>query len=199
MFIKTIIVTFTNNYMINYGGYGTGDRDRPVWTQVYEYKPSIGDYNYDAANDVYVYVGEGNGEYYGHQGIMYLGYVFEINEYVSCPNIYYSPKNVWSKSGNYELQISEITQVKKGIYSISIVDANGNVATDISSVPVTFYLNKVGKSATPQEGDVYKTVMMKNGTATVRFYMDEFNESGNVITAVFPTPGTNIDGKVSKT
>ena len=188
-----------NNYMINYGGYGSGDRDRPVWTQVYEYKPSIGDYNYDAANDVYVYVGEGNGEYYGHQGIMYLGYVFEINEFVSCPNIYYSPKNVWSKSGNYELHLSEITQVKKGIYSISIVDANGNVATDISSVPVTFYLNKVGKSATPQEGDVYKTVMMKNGTATVRFYMDEFNESGNVITAVFPTPGTNIDDKVSKT
>ena len=127
-----------NNYMINYGGYGSGDRDRPVWTQVYEYKPSIGDYNYDAANDVYVYVGEGNGQYYGHQGIMYLGYVFEINEFVSCPNIYYSPKNVWSKSGNYELQLSEITQVKKGIYSISIVDANGNVATDISSVPVTF-------------------------------------------------------------
>ena len=188
-----------NNYMINYGGYGSGDRDRPVWTQVYEYKPSIGDYNYDAANDVYVYVGEGNGQYYGHQGIMYLGYVFEINEFVSCPNIYYSPKNVWSKSGNYELQLSEITQVKKGIYSISIVDANGNVATDISSVPVTFYLNKVGKSATPQEGEVYKTVMMKNGTATVRFYMDEFNASGNVITAVFPTPGTNIDDKVSKT
>ena len=188
-----------NNYMINYGGYGSGDRDRPVWTQVYEYKPSVGDYNYDAANDVYIYVGEGNGQYYGHQGIMYLGYVFEINEFVSCPNIYYSPKNVWSKSGNYELQLSEITQVKKGIYSISIVDANGNVATDINSVPVTFYLNKVGKSATPQEGDVYKTVMMKDGTATVRFYMDEFNESGNVITAVFPTPGTNIDDKVSKT
>ena len=188
-----------NNYMINYGGYGSGDRDRPVWTQVYEYKPSVGDYNYDAANDVYIYVGEGNGQYYGHQGIMYLGYVFEINEFVSCPNIYYSPKNVWSKSGNYELQLSEITQFKKGIYSISIVDANGNIATDINSVPVTFYLNKVGKSATPQEGDVYKTVMMKDGTATVRFYMDEFNESGNVITAVFPTPGTNIDDKVSKT
>lgn len=188
-----------NNYMINYGGYGTGDRDRPVWTQVYEYKPSIGDYNYDAAKDVYVYVGEGNGDYYGHQGIMYLGYVFEINEFVSCPNIYYSPKNVWSKSGNYELQLSEITQVKKGIYSISIVDANGNVATDISSVPVTFYLNKIGKTASPQEGDVYKTVMMKNGTATVRFYMDEFNKSGNIITAVFPTPGTNIDNKVAKT
>ena len=189
----------TNNYMINYGGYGTGDRDRPVWTQVYEYKPSIGEYNYDAEKDIYTFVGEGNGQYYGHQGIMYLGYVFEINEFVSCPNIYSSPKKVWSKSGNYELQLSEIKQVKKGIYSISIVDANGNVATDISSVPVTFYLNKMGKSAVPQEGDVYKTVMMKNGTATVKFYMEEFNETGNVITAVFPTPGTNFDSKVAKT
>ncbi|MBQ2665165.1 Ig-like domain repeat protein [Methanobrevibacter sp.] len=189
----------TNNYMINYGGYGTGDMDRPIWTQVYEYKPSIGDYNYDAVNDVYVYVGEGNGEYYGHQGIMYLGYVFEINEFVSCPNIYYSPQNVWIRSGNYELQLSEIKQVKKGIYTISIVDAEGNVAKDLSSVPVTFYLNKVGKSATPQEGDVYKAVMLENGTATVRFFMDEFSQSGNVITAVFPTPGTNIDDKVSKT
>ena len=188
-----------NNYMINYGGYGSGDMDRPVWTQVYEYKPSIGQYNYDASKDAYVFVGEGNGEYYGHQGIMYLGYVFEINMFVNCPNIYYAPQKVWSKSGNYELQLSEITQVKKGIYSISIVDANGNVATDISSVPVTFYLNKAGKSASPQDGDVYKTVMMKNGTATVRFYADEFNASGNVITAVFPTPGTNIDDKVSKT
>ncbi len=189
----------TNNYMINYGGYGTGDRDRPIWTQVYEYKPSVGQYNYDAARDVYVYVGEGNGEYYGHQGIMYLGYVFEINSFVNCPNIYYAPQKVWSKSGNYELQLGEIKQVKKGIYSISIIDANGNIATDLSSVPVTFYLNKVGSSADPQEGDVYKTVMMNNGTATVRFYMDEFNETGNVITAVFPTPGTNFDSKVSKT
>ena len=189
----------TNNYMINYGGYGSGDMDRPIWTQVYEYKPSIGDYTYDEVNDVYIYVGTGNGDYYGHQGIMYLGYVFEIAEYVSCPNIYFAPQKVWSKSGNYELQLSEITQVKKGIYSISIVDASGNIAKELSSVPVTFYLNKEGKSSTPQEGDVYKTVMMVNGTATVRFYTDEFAESGNVITAVFPTPGTLIDSKISKT
>ena len=189
----------TNNYMINYGGYGSGDRDRPIWTQVYEYKPSIGQYNYDAVRDVYVYVGEGNGEYYGHQGIMYLGYVFEINSFVSCPNIYYAPQKVWSKSGNYVLQLGELKQVKKGIYSISIVDSNGNIATDLSSVPVTFYLNKVGNSVAPQEGDIYKTVMMKNGTATVRFFLDEFDETGNVITAVFPTPGTNFDSKVSKT
>ena len=189
----------TNNYMINYGGYGSGDMDRPVWTQVYEYKPSIGDYTYDDVNDVYTYVGTGNGEYYGHQGIMFLGYVFEINEFVSCPNIYVSPQKIWSKSGNYELQLSQITQIKKGIYSVSITDADGNIASDLSSVPVTFYLNKADTSSSPKNGDVYKTVMMQNGTATVRFYMDEFAQSNNIITAVLPTPGTVIDSKVSKT
>lgn len=193
------IEVINNNYMINYGGFGSADIDRPVWTQVYEYKPGIGAYEYDSSKDVYKYVGEGNGDYDGHQGIMFLGYVFEINEFVSCPNTYYAPKKVWFKEGNFELQLSEITQLKKGVYSISIVDAEGNIATDISSVPVTFYLNKVGKTAAPQEGDVYKTIMMKNGTATVRFYMDEFNETGNVVTAVFPTPGTNFDSKVAKT
>lgn len=189
----------TNNYMVNYGGFGSGDVDRPVWTQVYEYRPGSGDYSYDADKDIYSYVGSG-GDYYGHQGIMFLGHVFEINEYVFCPNIYSAPKKIWSSAEpSLELKLSEITQVKKGIYSISIVDANGNVAKDISSVPVTFYINKVGKTAAPQEGDVYKTVMMKNGTATVRFYADEFSKTGNVITAVFPTPGSNFDDKVSKT
>lgn len=133
-------------------------------------------------------------------GGVFLGYVFEINENVDCPIIHfnYYDEN-WARGGNYELQLSNITQIKRGIYSISIVDENGNIATDLSSVPVTFYLNKVGKSATPKATDTYRTVMMKNGTATVRFYMGEFNETGNVITAVVPTPGANIDDKVSKT
>lgn len=188
-----------NNYMINYGGYGTGDMDRPVWTQVYRNYGTKGPYNYDSVNDVYVYVGEGNGKYEGHQGIMFLAQVYEINEFVSCPNLYIAPQKVWSKTGNYELELSDITQIKKGVYSISIVNAEGIVASDLSSVPVTFYVNKAGNSATPQDGDVYKTVMMKNGTATVRFYAEDFKSTGNVITAVLPTPGTIIDYKVSKT
>ena len=186
-----------NNYMINAGS-GSEDIDRPVWTQMYEYKPGYGQYKYDSENDVYVYVGNG-GDYIGHQDKMFIAYVFEINEYMHCPNTYVSPRKIWAQTGNYELQLSEITQVKKGTYQISIVDENGNVATDLSSVPVTFYLNKEGKSATPKEGDVYKTVMMKNGTATVKFDASDFKETGNVLTAVFPTPGTNIDSKVSKT
>ena len=60
-------------------------------------------------------------------------------------------------------------------------------------------MNKATKSSTPQDGDLYKVVMMKNGTATVKFSMDEFNETGNVVTVVLPTPGNTIDGKISKT
>ena len=39
------IEVITNNYMINYG-FGSGDMDRPVWTQMYEYRPgtSYADY-----------------------------------------------------------------------------------------------------------------------------------------------------------
>lgn len=190
-----------NNYMVNYGGGGTGDLDRPVWSQVYEYKGSgsaIGQYNYDAKNDVYVYVGEGNGEYYGHQGIMFMQYMFDVNNMISCPNLYIAPKVGWYKTGPYLLKLTEITQIKKGVYSISIVDGNGEIASELSSVSITFYLNKNGNSATPQEGDVYKTVWMKNGTATVEFN-ENFKETGNVITAVSPTPNAHIDIKVSKT
>lgn len=189
-----------NNYMINIGS-GTDDLDRPVWSQVYEYKgvgSPVANYNYDAVNDVYIFVGDGNGEYYGHQGIMFMQYLFDINNMISCPNIYIAPNVGWYKTGPYLLKLSEITQISKGVYSISIINDEGEIAFELSSVPVTFYLNKADKSSTPQQGDIYKTVWMKNGTATVEFN-EGFNETNNVITAVFPTPGTLIDYKVSKT
>ena len=183
------IQVITNNYMI-------GHKERPVWRQVYEYRQGMGEFNYDAENDIYIYVGEGSGDYYGHQSGTFLGYIFDINEDLNCPNIFYTyPTDgvtPWTKTGNYKLYLSNITQVKKGVYSISIVDVNGNVATDISSVPVTFYLNKNNNQVTPQEEDTYQIVMMKNGTATVRFYQDDFKSSGNVLLASFPGIGNNL-------
>ena len=182
-----------NNYMV-------GHQERPIWRQVYEYKPGLGDFDYDAENDEYIYVGYLNGDYDGHQSGIFLGYIFEINEFVSCPNIYYIyDKNPWIKIGNFELQLSEITQTAKGVYSISIVDENGNIASDLGVVPVTFYVNKQSNRANPQEGDIYKTVVMKNGTATVRFYADDFKETGNVITAVVPSDYSVLSSKISKT
>lgn len=188
-----------NNYMVGLEG---AQEERPVFRNTFEYRgANKGDYSYDSVNDVFKYVGDNKGEYISNKGAVFLRYVFEINKNVNCPVIFYNyDKGVqWSLSGNYELQLSEIKQVKKGIYSISIVDENGNIAKDLSSVPVTFYLNKVTKHVKPDEGDIYRTVMMVNGTATVRFYQDEFAETGNVITAVVPTNGVNFDNKVSKT
>ena len=169
-----------NNYMI-------GHDDRPVYNLIYKYVgKNKGSYSYDATNDVYTRVGAGKGDYDELKDSVFLGYTFEINEYVLCPVLYFSYNKLWASSGNYELQLSNLTQVKKGVYSISIVDANGNVATDLSSVYVYFYMNKDNNSPDPQEGDVYRKVLMKNGTATVKFNPEDFKESGNVLTASFP-------------
>lgn len=187
-----------NNYMVGLEG---AQDERPVFRNTFEYRgTNKGDYSYDSVNDVFKYVGDKKGDYISNKGAVFLRYVFEINKNVNCPVIFYNYNNgvQWSLSGNYELQLSEIKQVKKGIYSISIVDENGRIAKDLSSVPVTFYLNKATKHVNPDEGDIYKTVMMVNGTATVRFYQNEFAETGNIITAVVPTNGVNFDDKVSK-
>ena len=45
----------------------------------------------------------------------------ELNENVNCPKIYATYGVLWT-SVNYELRLSNITQSKNGIYSISIVD-----------------------------------------------------------------------------
>ena len=127
-------------------------------------------------------------------GGAFLGYAFILNENVYCPKIYFTYGEKHWEDGNYFLKLTEITQSKKGIYSISIVDPNGNVAKGLNSVPVTFYLNKNNNYVAPQEGDVYKTVMMVDGTATVRFYPEDFKESGNVVTAVLPGTSAYLTG-----
>jgi parallel beta-helix repeat protein len=127
-------------------------------------------------------------------GGAFLGYTFILNENVYCPKIYFEYGEKHWEDGNYLLKLTEITQTKKGIYTISIVDPNGNVAKGLSSVPVTFYLNKNNNFVAPQEGDVYQTVMMVDGTATVRFYPQDFKESGNVITVVLPGTSAYLTG-----
>lgn len=185
-----------NNYMLGY----EGTNERPVYRIVYQYDKGKGAYSYDEANDVYRYVGENQGDYKVAKGGVFLRYVFEINKYVICPVIYYEyGPEAWYSTGPYFLTIGEIKQVKKGVYSISMLDKDGNPVTDLNSVPVTFYLNKHNDKIAPQEGEIYKTVMMVNGTATVRFTQEDFLETGNVVTAVFPTNGANFDDKVSRT
>ena len=145
---------------------------------------------YDAEKDVYIAVGYGNGDYMESMNTAYLGYAYLINEQL-CPSIYYTWGSLWSQ-GNYRLVLSDVSQIKKGVYSISIVDPEGNIARDLSSIHVTFYLNKNNARPTPQEGDIYKTVLIQNGTATVRFYADDFKESGNVLTVSLPGPNPTL-------
>ena len=151
-----------------------------------EYKPyEGGEFTYDSENDLYIYVGEGNGNYDIDKSVVYLGYAYFEAETICGATLFKAPSTTWG-SANYALKLSEISQVKKGIYKVSIVDKDGNIARDISSIYVTFYLNKNNSFADPQSGDIYKTVLMQNGTATADFTNEKFSDSGNVITACFP-------------
>ena len=153
-----------------------------------------GPYSYDSATDIYTYVGTGNGNYDIDKSTVYLAYAYLIDETICGATLYKAPNIPWN-SENRNLQISEITQVKKGTYQVSITDAKGNIATDLSSIYVTFYLNKNNTESQPQDGDVYKTVLMKNGVATVSFSEKDYLKTGNVLLAVFPglVGKTNVD------
>jgi hypothetical protein len=77
-----------------------------------------------------------------------------------------------------------ITQIKKGVYSFSIVDSDGNIASDFNSFNITFYLNDYSNS----QENICKKVLIKNGVATADFRdsYSLFEKSDNVVTAVFP-------------
>ncbi|WP_297982583.1 right-handed parallel beta-helix repeat-containing protein [uncultured Methanobrevibacter sp.] len=144
-----------------------------------------GPFIYDADNDLYIFVGEGKGNWDIGKTVVYLGYTYYIDETICGATLYKAPNTAWG-SDNYKLKLSEITEDDKGVYSVSILDNNGKIASDLSSIYVTFYLNKNNSNATPQDGDVYRTVLMKNGTATADFRDEDFLETGNTIIASFP-------------
>ena len=166
-----------NNYFL-------GHTERAAYHIEYKEYPG-GAYNYDPVNDLYVFVGEGNGTYDVDKSVVYLGYAFFRDETICGATLYKAPDVTWSE-GLYKLQLSEISDLGYGKYSVSIVDSNGNIITDLSSIYVTFYLNKNNTSAEPQEGDIYRTVLMENGTATVEFDSKEYKSTGNVLVAMFP-------------
>ncbi|WP_405303901.1 right-handed parallel beta-helix repeat-containing protein [Methanobrevibacter sp.] len=172
-----------------------GHTDRAIYHITYN-KDSKGSFIYDADNDEYTAVGYGNGDYSISMTTAYLGYSYLINEQL-CPSIFFTWGKLWS-AGNYRLTLSNISQINKGVYEISVADPNGDIAKDLSSVYVTFYLNKNDNKPTPQEGDVYKTVLIQNGTATARFYADDFNEKDNVLTVSFPGNNPTLTGNPYK-
>lgn len=154
-----------------------------------------GTLKYDAENDVFGDVGEGRyaeGKYY-----VYMQHAFIFND-VPCGFTYYSTDIPWTleasdNGGKYDFSLKlNISQIKRGVYSLSIVDADGNVASDFNSFNITFFLNDFSTS-NPQN-NIYKQALMKNGVATVDFRDNYtlFKTSNNVITAVFPGLSENI-------
>ena len=179
---------------VNYN-YIFGHTDRAIYHITYN-KVASGTFIYDAENDEYIAVGYGNGDYDVGMTTAYLGYSYLINEQL-CPSIYFTWGELWSQ-GNYRLVLSDISQINKGTYAISVVDPNGDIAKDLNSIYVTFYLNKNDNKPTPQQGDVYKTVLIQNGTATASFNASNFNQKDNVLTVSFPGPNPTLTGNPFK-
>ena len=169
---------------INNNNYFLGHSERLAYHINYKKFPG-GEFIYDSEKDEYIYVGEGNGEYDIDKSVVYLADAFFDSETICGATLYKAPNVLWME-GEHKLLLSEISQVKRGTYQISIVNRNGTIATDFNSIYVTFYLNKNNTYSEPQEGDIYQMVLMKNGTATVSFNEEDYLETGNVLTAVFP-------------
>ncbi len=150
-----------------------------------------GGYSYDSENDVFV--SDSNGNYTESKSYSYMLHAF-VEADLICGYTYYTPKISWSmnqpgNNGKYDLNLylSNISQIKKGVYQVSIVDADGNIANDLSSVDVTFYLNNYS-TVDPNTNEVFKIVRIQNGTATVDFtdLKEEYLLTGNVVVAAFP-------------
>ena len=149
-----------------------------------------GSMEYDAANDLFV--PSENGNYIESKSYVYLQNAFVVSDIV-CGFTYYTPTVPWSleapgNNGKYNLslKLSEIKEVKNGVYQISIVDSKGNVASNFNSGYIIFFLNNCS-TMEPQSADIYKKIQIQNGVATADFREDYslFSSSGNVITAAF--------------
>lgn len=157
-----------------------------------------GNMEYDEENDLF-FLSE-NGNYAESKTYVYMKRAFIYND-VPCGFTYYTTSIPWTldapgNNGKYDfsLKLGEIKEVKNGVYQISIVDANGNVATDFNSGYVTFFLNDYS-TLDPQEGNIYQKVLIQKGVATADFrsVYNSFENSGNVVTAAFNGLSGNVN------
>lgn len=95
-----------------------------------------------------------------------------------CPKIQVSSESV----------MSEIKQITSGIYSVSFINKNtGPISTGFGSFYVTFFLNKLNTSKGAADiGDIWKNVLVVNGTATVDFTNCTYKDTNNSIFVVAP-------------
>lgn len=168
-----------NNIIMNH-------TERVVYTVRYILSDG-GPYVYDEATDSYVYVGAGNGTYDTAANSVYL-YSNFVRGTVCGATLYGYDKS--SYTGKYDLVLSDIQQVDKAIYNISLIRKdNGEIANGLNTYYAIFYLNKNGNAADPQQGDVYRYCTFVNGTATCNFTNESYKKTANVITAVGPGIG----------
>ena len=87
-----------------------------------------------------------------------------------------------------ETIMSKIQQISSGIYNISFIDNNtGLISPGFGSFYVTFFLNKNNTNvSSPDAGDIYQQVLVKNGTATVNFNNYAYKPTNNSIFAIAP-------------
>ena len=159
---------------------------------------SYGDIKYDAENDEYGSVGEGN--YVDSKSFVYMKNAFIFND-VPCGFTYYTTTIPWAvessaNNGKYDLSLKlNLNEIKNGVYQVSIVDSKGNVAGDFNSIYITVFLNDYS-NVIPQSSNIYRNVLLKNGVGIADFRSDYslFKSKDNIITAVFP----GLDEKVER-
>ena len=158
--------------------------------RIYREHPN-GDMKYDVENDVY-YKSD-DGDYIEDKSTVYMQYAFIYHDF-PCGHTYYTPSIPWAldapgNNGKYDfsLKLSEIKEIKNGVYQIAIVDSKANIASDFNSGYIAFFLNDYS-TVVPQQGNIYKKVPIINGVATADFrdVYNLFKNTGNSITAVIP-------------
>ena len=153
------------------------------------YESEKGSYIYNATTDSYDKVDYGKGNYELDKAHSYMINAYLDNEIV-CGFTFYDLKTSWSLNPHY-LSFN-LSQVKKGVYKFSIVDEKGNIASDFNSFYVTFFFNDF-TTVEPQEGDIYKKVLVQNGVATADFndVLSSISES-DVVTVSLPGTSSNV-------
>ncbi len=100
-----------------------------------------------------------------------------------CPKVQVSGEAIMSK----------IKQLAPGKYSVTFVDKNtGLICKEFGSFYVTFFLNKNDTTkGYVDPGDVWKDVLVENGTATVDLTKYTYKPTNNTIFAIAPYSGFN--------
>ena len=122
----------------------------------------------------------------GPDGGTYTVYV-QSNFYAMetfCPSTYYEP-GMLRTSNARDLVFSEIKEVEPGIYNISFIKMHtGEIAEYLTTVDVTFFLNKATTKAGIEPNDQAIVVRVVNGTATANFTDARYKSKGNTITVI---------------